>query len=553
MSSVVDHELTTTAGRDNSTPEAPGPGVAAPGAPVSDADDAQQPGAAARARSAAGSAGWAGLGLLALVVGYLPAARVPIIADDLHALFATYGLSDSFWGSLLWGAEQGRQGGHFNPIGQALGAGYHYLVYATSAAGQFSPQRVDVLASVVLIAAAVAGATYLISWGLVRSRTGRPAFWPLFAVLCAVTAATLQIHAYYTNDPVVSYGMAGFGSAALGFLTVGVTLRACAPRSSGRAGIVVSSVLSVVCIWYYEMLVAAVAAVAVALVLVLLTSADRAAIRRRVLVLLGTSVVLPAVAFVVGRQFSAQQDADYVYAGTQVTIGWDSIRTWTAGMVGALPGGGWNYLAEMAGKPIVDGISISIAGALCLLIGVIGALWHRRVTRDAAAVVAPQHVSRAAVLVPVGTLVSFWAAATATQSITAANVALIQRPGQVYLFYAVGVVAVAGLLAVVVGQLPRRGRAGTLVVLLPVVGLFVAVQVASNLTVAAAVSRTYDQNASLVALSTNPDSDPGTRCDVLAAWQQGPWPPYYRDLITRTLQEDFERVYDQPFCASTPN
>jgi hypothetical protein len=497
----------------------------------------------ARLRSLA----WAATGGLALGVGYVPAARVPIIADDLTALFTLPAASrGSLWTAVTYGIEQGQVAGHFNPLGQALGAAYDYIAYRLSVMAGVTPQYADVLSALALIALTVAGATSLLVWGLSRAAHGRPRYWPLFALTSAITAVTLQIHAPWSNDPVISFGLAGWGSAALGFWAVAWALRATAPGSKSRAAVVVASVLAVACVEYYEMLMAAVAAVAVALVLTALTAADRAAVRGRCLLLLGTAVLLPGVLFALGRLLTAGSGT---YGGTTLALGPASLRTWTFGMVGTLPGGGWSYVMGMAGPLTLSTGALVLGGALCLLTGGIGVAWSHESARLVEPAPQGQPATRGPWVVTAATIASFWALSTASHSVSDKYIREIQHPGQVYLFYSVGVVAVAALIALGLMRVRSRLRRVMAVGLLPVIGMFVLVQVALNVQLAGITRDLVPYNNLLVGLSTDGHADEQTRCDALRAWLLPPWPDYYEKWISDDLQTNYQREFGTPFCA----
>ena len=504
------------------------------------------------------NAGWALSGAAVLGVGYIPAARVPIIADDFQALQETFAITDgSLWEALTFGFSAGQQAGHSNPVGQTLGALYHYLAYWVSASFGVSPQYFDVLATLAMIALGVAGAASAVVWGLARLPALRVSFWPTFALLAAVTAATLQLHVPWSDDPVVSYGPAGWGSTAIGFWMIAWALRAIAPGVRDTRSIVICSLLGVVAVWYYEMLVGAVAAVAVALVLTAFTAVDRAQIRRRCLVLMGAAVVLPAVMFVAGRVLLAVPSEEAGYGGTTLALGRAGVSAWGNGMLSALPGGGWGYLTETAGAPALDWDSLHLGAGLVLLVGAIGFAWVRSTGLDdlrgdvvAPASDEPLPAWRSPWLVPVATLLTFWAGATATHAMTVKYSEKMARPGQVYLSYAVGVICVAALIVLALVALRRHRSARLLVVGLPLLGAFVLGQVTLNMTLADITQTHYPINAQLVAQSADGDVSEVVRCGTLFDWmtKQG-WPEYYLVAVRDGVQENYERMYGEPFCA----
>lgn len=501
-----------------------------------------------RGRTLARRLGWATAGAVALGISYFPAARVPIIADDLMALQETYAVSNgNLWQAIVFGVTEGTEGGHFNPAGQALGATFHFAAYAVSASLEVSPQYFDVLTYLAMMLLTVGGATSVLVWGLSRSSHGRPDFWPLFALMCAITAATLQIHTPWSNDPVVSFGPAGWGSAAIGFWTIATALRATSPGASGRGSLVGCSLLAITCVWYYEMLVSAVAATAVALVLTATLAADRQAVRRRCLLLLGTAVALPALLFVLGRALAAPMGPTS-YGGTTVALGPAALETWWFGMVGSLPAGGWTYLIGMTGPPVLRRDVLLVGGALCVVVGAIGVAWARAAGAQSRRLegIRPRRGYAVALLASV--IITFWALATASHSIAVKYIQEIRNPGQVYLFYAVSVVAVAMLVALALVTLRGRAHGRLLLGLLPVAGAFVLAQVSVNVALAETTRGMVPNNASLVELSTDGDADPAVRCAVLEAWVAQGWPEYYSTPITEDLQENYQRVFDEPFC-----
>jgi hypothetical protein len=504
-----------------------------------------------RLRAWAGRLGWVTAGALALGVGYLPASQVPIIADDLSALQEVYALSNgNLWRAIVFGVTEGTAAGHFNPIGQALGATYHFTAYAASAALGVNPQYFDVLTYLVMIALTVAGAASVVVWGLSRSARLQPRFWPLFALICAVTAATLQIHTPYANDPVVSFGPAGWGSAAIGFWTIALALRATSPGVTGRRWLIATSLMATSCVWYYEMLVSAVAATALALVLTATLAADRSAVRRRCLVLLGTAVALPAALFVLGRVLAAPP-SESSYAGTTVALGSDALGTWWTGMLGAVPGAGWSFLtAETGPAPLTSG-ALTIGALLCLLVGAIGFAWSRSPARDGDATPrADLRARRSPVSGLVAVVFTFWALATAAHSVAVKYIRELQNVGQVYLFYAVGVVAVATLVAIALTALRPRARSAALLALVPVAGAFVLAQVSVNVVIAERTRAMVPYNGPLMALSTDPDAPESERCEVLEKWMDQGFAPGYVARIRIDIQENYERKFGERFCST---
>jgi hypothetical protein len=151
-------------------------------------------------------------------------------------------------------------------------------------------------------------------------------------------------------------------------------------------------------------------------------------------------------------------------------------------------------------------------------------------------------------MVGIAAVLAFWAVATATHSVTAKTIAEVREPGMVYLFYAVGVLCVAVLGAVALLLLLPRAPSPVVTAGLLVVAVFVVTQVALNWAAVAKVDEIYYRNPDLTALSTDPDAPAAQRCEAMANWTARPWPEYYRVAVTESVQENYERVFGEPFC-----
>jgi hypothetical protein len=122
-------------------------------------------------------------------------------------------------------------------------------------------------------------------------------------------------------------------------------------------------------------------------------------------------------------------------------------------------------------------------------------------------------------------------------------------PGQVYLYYAVGVVCVAVLLAgAAIAVLPRLGPVPQVGAVL-LAGAYLAVQVPLNWHLATISANAYTANRNLSTAAADESVDAQTRCDTLLDWARRPWPEYYRDAVVEDVQEDFERAFGADFCS----
>jgi hypothetical protein len=486
---------------------------------------------------------WAALGTALLALGAVPGAHVPIIGDDLQALFETYAVAHgSFGEALTFGWGQGLLAGHFNPVGQAIGAGYHFGAFTISSQLGVSPQYYDVVVGGFLLWLAVAGAASLLTWGLRSGGVREPvSFWRVFALLSAVTAATVQLHPW-SNDPVTSFGPAGWGSAAIGFALLALATRATMPLRKGWGDFVLIGGVAVFAVLYYEMLVGMIAGSGVIYALALLRARsrqDRAGFRR-ISGLSVVGVVLPAAVFIGGRLLAIPA-AKSNYTGTTIAFGPQALGAWRAAMVGALPAGGWPYLFRMSRSVELTPRAMFLALLICLGVGALLAAWSQ------ASRITVVWTRSSAILL--GTVVATWALTTATHTTTPKYIDEIKEPGLVYLYYAVAVICVAILISWAILVLAPRAPSAVRVIALVLLGMFLVVQVSLNLRLAAESAGAFAPNGVLGGAAVSETATEDSRCAALVGFAEHPWPQYYRDAITKDAQIDYQSVFGKPFCS----
>lgn len=485
--------------------------------------------------------GWAAFGTVMLALGFSSAARVPIVGDDFQALQEAFSFGRGDLGTtVVYGWEAGMKAGHFNPVGQLLGAVYHFAAYGLSVVFDADPQVFHALAGFVLMWLVTLAASFALVWTgrFVRNRDVLP-FWRVFALVASITAVTVQLHPW-SNDPVTTYSMAGLGSAAIAFLLVALALRAMTEGTSGWFGPVSVAVLGVFAVTYYEMLVAAVAATAVVYVGTIVPKSERTHARvRRVVVLLCSGVVLPAIVFIGGRLIAAPA-ATSGYTGTSVSLSPEAFRTLAYSMVSTIPGGAWPYSLRRIDPMELSRPAIVVAGLLCIGILALAIIWWRST---------PLRLTPSKRLwIPAAGLLTLWVLSVASHAFTPKYIAEITAPGLVYLFYAVGLFCAAvGLAAGVL--MFSRGRLRTVsVIALPLLCLFALMQQSINWTISDVMREAYSGNAQLAALSTDEGTTEAERCAALDSWTARPWPDYYRDSVETNIDKNYRRVFDEPFC-----
>lgn len=488
--------------------------------------------------------GWIVLGLAILLVGFLPATRVPIIGDDFYVLYQAQGMSkgDIFsWISLAWG--WGMQAGHFNPVGQVLGGLYHFFSMPIASALNVSPSYYYQSGAFALLLLAVIAATYFFVQTLktleLEVTLGSSARY--FSLIATITGLTIQVHPW-SNDPVTTYSMAGYGSTAVGFLLMGLAMKAVRPNSHPAWMTTKVSLVAVFSVVYYELLVAAVAGSAIIFTAGLFKKfAVTTVSRKRIFGLLGFGVVLPAVVFLGGRAYVSLVSGTGGYTGTVIGGPLDGVKTFAYSLISAIPGGAWPYSFYRVNPMILSRPAMLTGTILVALLIIFAVAWFR--TAPAEPVRHPRKI-----WIPVLSLLVFWWLSTAAQAFTAKYIAEITAPGLVYLFYPIGMLTVALVVAGLAVQISKKRLLTLGVILLTGAAWFGMTQQTINWTLSTQMESAYRHNSELAAASTNSRIDESLRCARLENWLTHEWPAYYREGVIENLEPTYLLLKGEDFC-----
>lgn len=490
--------------------------------------------------------GWVFLGLAILFVGFLPATRVPIIGDDFYVIYQAQGMSkgDVFaWISLAWG--WGMQAGHFNPIGQVLGGLYHFISMPLTSALNISPAYYYQGGAFALLLLAVISATYFFVQTLktleLEITPGSTARY--FALVAAITGLTIQIHPW-SNDPVTTYSMAGYGSTAVGFLLLGLAMKAIRPNSHPVWMTVKVSLVAVFSVVYYELLVAAVAGAAVIFAAGLLKKlAITTVSKKRIVALLGFGVVLPAIVFLGGRAYVSLISGTGGYTGTVVGGPLDGVKTFAFSLISAVPGGAWPYSFYRVNPMILSRPAFLAGTVLVALLIIFAIAWFR--TAPAEPVRHPRKIG-----IPLLALIVFWWLSTAAQAFTAKYIAEITAPGLVYLFYPIGMLTMSLIIAGFAVQVSKKRLLTVGAIFLAFTTWFGMTQQTINWTLSIQMESAYRLNSELAAATTNSRIDEEQRCARLERWLEREWPEYYREGVLANLEPTYYQLKGEEFCST---
>lgn len=468
-----------------------------------------------------------------------PVLTTAVVADDFYVLFHTERLGGGSFARALEIGVDGASLGHFNYLGQVIGAITSWIwiqlsfVHGVRFSLVFATTKL-----LVYLGAALAAARFCRKALEVGGVSLSP--WRVRVYVAIALFGSLQIHVPWSNDPTGSYPMAGFASAAIGLLVLSFAVDAYDTptwRRSISLGLAVCAA-----ILYYEINVA----VAVAM----LPAAGMLALRRdgdgkrswSNAMLAGIPIAVPAVVTVVMRVLTRPVAEEFQYSGTTITADSSIVPAYLRAMVSSLPGSAWKLSRDWLAEPIW--IRATPVLLLVLFAVVIGALARVFPHPDDVKVTRPWALATFAAAPLI-----YWGSATAIQIATPKVRDESPGIGYVYNYYAVGAVCVAVLLVigcVVVAPKLRGGRL-VAVVLIPVLVAALSVQFLLSWNIRARLAEAMQPNADLLTAYAD-DLSIEERCSALIGWNAGVWPEYYASGVIEGLASASENYRDEPFC-----
>jgi hypothetical protein len=478
-----------------------------------------------------------------LLVSWLvlyPILVTPVVADDFTNPFAQAdGGGPSLGDALEYGWRGATEGASFRIIGNGVGAFVNWLLIFLSATFDIGISPLYSALKFVMILACAASVAWC--WTCMTQLTERPITFPRALGLVSLTLfTTLQIHAYWSNDPVGNYPLVGFGATAIAFAFLALVLRFVREPSSLRA--FAATVAAVIAVGYYELNVGAVMGAGFLLALLIMRRwADRGV---RWTVVLGSAAIVltPAFLLIYGRTVTGDQAQSY--GGTTVRLGRVAVETFGLGVLSSLPGAAWGLSIRTLGGTL--GIVWMAMAIVVLLVG-ITYVWVRSFRGED--IFARPDGTRLIRWVFGLACITFWFVAVAVQALTVKVQDEVIELGYVYTSYTVGAAVVSlGLAAVIRTLVARREWWGSYGPGLLAVGIsFTLVQLTVNWRLSEQLNASFVPNRQLLAAFDDDASVP-ERCQALQNWTAGPWPDYYESGMVDGLEVAFEYYFDEPFC-----
>ena len=363
-----------------------------------------------------------------------PILIAPIIGDDFlnpWQQFTSTGASPTaIW---RYAIDATTNAGHFNYLGQVIGSYITALwMWLMSDLGIRYTTIYAVTKLIVYVLTAAAVGSFVRTAAELGGRRISP--WRARIYVAVPLFGILQIHLPWSHDPVATYPLSGFASAAIGFMVMKLAIDAY--RSAAVRESVIAGVVGVASILYYEIEVACIAAlVPLALWGWRVHGGGRIG-ARKVAIPVGFTLVLPTLAAAAFYLYSRANSISY--GGTQVAVGSRTAGTFRIAFLGTLPGSAWNLSREFLAGPIA--IRGSATAILVLMATVLFTLASRfrpqpDPTSDSSSVVATPAHRRLTVLAMAAVCIApviYWVGATLIQSSTPKVQDEITRIGAVY-------------------------------------------------------------------------------------------------------------------------
>jgi hypothetical protein len=468
-----------------------------------------------------------------------PALSTPVVSDDFVNPFEQTALGGSGLSDAIHYGWTGSTGGvSFRVFGTVIGSIFNWFWLTTSATFDVSMSTIYAAVKfIVLVACAASVAGF---WAVASREYGRGIrSWDALVLTSLALFGTLQIHQLWSNDPVASYPLSGYGATALGFLvlTAAVVLN----RRRNWPTAVIGGVVATFAVLYYEVNIGAVIGAAILLVAGVVSSLGQ----RREAVLhtcrAALFVGMPATLILVGRAVTGARQSDY--AGTDISFS-HAGRTVLLGLANIVPGTSWGLSSKQLGGHI--SLVYFVLGLMLFLCWV--TRWWAQEYRPTSAVVGRSSLNSLGIAAAIAGPMVYGFFAIILQAVTVKIQNETADLGHVYTYYAMGSSVVALGLAVTARSLFfRQGLVRVRFVAAAVAISFVLVQQTINWRLSESLNSYYAVNHHLLDAFAK-DVPEAKRCDAFTAWTVIPWPDYYRIDMRDGLNDAYQYYFNEPFC-----
>ncbi len=466
-----------------------------------------------------------------------PLTRVNPIADDLHLLAQGSGLlrQDGFGRVLGQWTEFDLASAHLTPVGGLLTALHVWVANQLSLRTSLTLDDAWGLLRVLWIVLAILATVWAADRLLRVAGLPSPGHWTVALSLIA----SLQVHAYWSNDPVVAFPVAPWAFCIIGLLYLGMTIEYLDSQSSNRVWWGIGAfVMSFIGIFTYELFIAFIAASVVLHAGFLVLRVGRV---RHVLASFVLGALLPGSLLLVTQLIRLAGGSSY--SGTDIATGTRNLP-WIAvvAFLSSLP-----FTALKLTMTVLPTRSVGLSTFLFPILGIVSlaaiSLKRERLPRDISG------SNSKMILATVSALTTLWLASTlviiATPKYQGELAGVL---GRVYVNYAPGWIAVGLLLIVTIGVIGKRfGNLGIRASVLFVV-LMGATQAWSNGIQIDTLTRDSSWSTPLLRNLESLPSENERRCRDADFLFSLPLPEYYQVEILDGLQKSYSGTWGLPFC-----
>lgn len=468
-----------------------------------------------------------------LAFGMRPILTTVVVADDLIGPFSIFSdVGPSLWQYLVMGYHAASYG-HFNYLGQIIGAFITWLWLNLMLAGiRYSTiyffTKLFVFVCLVYISAATTSSVSEL-WNVRLQRSA------LRVTIAITMIGTLQLHLVWSNDPVASYPMSGYFSVILGLVAIWSASKML-KRGQSLFHLVVAPTLLLCAILYYEMNIALIPAIAVLATGYHLSNSSNRKNALRQLVRFASIYTVPSVLILLLQYKNAPKSASY--DGTAIALSGEAIGTFGKMMASSLPFSSWHLGRAWLFKYPTILNSIMLLSALIFLFTI--SIWSVKANR--------KNILSVKVFWILPSLVTYWIFATAIQSATVKVQNEANRIGAVYNFYAVGstvfIICFSVAMLFIIGRLKRLLLQALLI---SMIMLICCSQVFLNNAIQQQHFALSPQTRNLL-VSFSERLPIESRCNFLQIWLSMGWPTYYSNSMTTGLERAFQYGQNEPFC-----
>jgi hypothetical protein len=460
------------------------------------------------------------------------------IADDLHLLTQGVGLMRTqgvLWVLNEW-SEFSLSSSHITPLGGVWSTLHIWILdFVTS----YTPLTIGTVwgfLRITWIAVAVVSA-YLFMRTVVRT-LHLPATTPLVGL--AVLLATIQVHGYWSNDPVTAFPIASWAFCIIGFLFLSSLVQANHSNSLRSKHLLFATSLAIIGVLTYELFIAFLLAGAVFLILQWIV---RGSSFRLIVFSALPAIAIPSLFLLVTQYLRLSQGSSY--SGTDIALSSSSLpKTGLVALLSSLPLTNLpltQKLLQNATAPTSYMLPLFTV-LLLLLVGVIGLHLRNQGTK----VVLPRPYQFMPVI---GAMLTVWVIATAVIVATPKYQSeLAGELGKVYVNFAPSWLALGVLFttlsAYLLNSLPKLGLI-VFSVLILVVG---STQTITNTKQISTLARDSSWSTSLLELLDSDINAAEQRCGQFSRLFGLPFPEYYQLEIFEGLQMAHEGRNGIPYC-----